>query len=1497
MAKKLNKSVVGLLTAFTFVLVTTVGVIAMYSLKQDDPQLFVERAEQALANDDYEQALNYYRRAYGVSEDPAYLVPVGDMSYALGNEQDASNAWRHAITLKPVLVDGHERLLKLRLEISNLYSITVAWLRVKERAEALLAIDGQEENAMALYGLGSSLIHLSERDGGDRSEGIRLVRRGAALAPDEVEYGLSLVWLLKEDDQTDEAEAVLKQLVAGHQEPGENASKVRYSYGRFLAIQKRFEEAEEQYASAMDLAGGGIEELATAKSQFSNYWIGRWFQIRGAKDNADTQKYYGNAKRLLEESIAINENGFLQYMLLSELSANAGRHDVAVEICRTRIEKEIIRKGLKRHQQKQALYMLELKASEESLAHAQSFDTNSPEYMAQVKEAERYAEMAQAEIPDRGPALHVIGKIRFGQGLELEAIEYLQRAREAFGKADWKNNKLLAQMLLRNNQPGAAKEVIMGAVEVPGADLSCWLTLGEVLLATKEYTAAVRAADDVLRRAPGTVEADRIRMVAYRESGQNELADLIESRLFANSPEAILKKAERLFESKRYEDAMGLLRRVLETNPGNVSFVRAAVMVLKEMGNDRELKSLLARAIETNPDALELKMIAIEVDGALDEVEKQAKRLEVIKEIDEPFQRHYRLALTYQSGADFGKANEHLALALDALSKPDCGLDVLTKRRFERDVVERQFTLAVAGKAFEDVDSIVEMAVMRNLDGADGLIFRGRSYMARKDAEQALDSFKLAMEKQPTNANLLTLLGQAHMMIDPPRTHEAETYFQQAIDSNPNIGSAHKGVAVVALQRGDRDRYKTAIRKCAELIPNDPWVQKRMLSLQEESTPLEAIERREKIRAQEPTNNENLLDLAKLYTQTDQPEKAGECYDTLLANGNASGRTTLIAAMFFREQGLEGRAKEILQAYIDRQESNCDKANAMLLLAEHHFVLGHVVEAEKTLGSASDLCVTTDVGAAFAVFFKRTKQFEDAVRWYDRAIVSADEEGSERAETLRRERIEVHFRGSDNEAAQSAIDEYITRFPDDPNGLLLQCNLNTVLGDIDKAITFLDRFLEKFPLNLNAKLQRARLYGAQGRWPRAIQDLEQIRSNDPNHRNYASRILLADAYSLVNELTSAYSELESILRDDPSAKQVASHLIELYYEHERYNDAIRVCTGSANRFPDDPVWLKSRADVRDKVGDIQAAINDYQRAVALSGYNGRYASVLLGVYSKHDRVDEGISYYEQKIPTDSRGPFARMRYGELLAKSGRYNEAVVEMLAAFDGAEFREAALINAMVNAIVDSFGIDRAIGLFQEADPPKSGRAARHVSALLLTRNEQYSESIATMQSLLQTSTSDSERMSLLSAIGNVHEQREDWASAQHAYEQLLEIDDRHVIGLNNLAYLLSDKLSKPREAVPYARRAALLYGVATVRDTLGWTLVQLGEFREAIAILTSVLETNPRFIPATYHLAEAYRRDGDSRKAYDLLEGAMNLINDGADDQYKDKIRKRLDELAKE
>lgn len=1500
MAKRVNKNVVGLLTFVGFVVVTLTGFLVIKSLRQTDPSHYVRLAEERASNKDWDQARVYYLRAYNVAKDPSYLVQAGQTLYEKGNEIEALGMYERAVTEDPSLIEAHQRCIDIRTEIAELYATPVNWLELKKVAEKTLAADKQ--NAKALFTLGYALFKLSDKDGGNPRAALDNIRRAAQLAPEVVRYSTALASYAFEHDQKEEAESIVKRLVATVTTPGEDASQVRSTYAKLLSATDRLDEADRLYAEAETFAGEHPEALAAAKSLHAQFWLSRWFPIaRDPQKKEEAERYYQQALALLEESIKIDEQAFLPYMILADLFAFNGQWPQALEACRKRIAIDIHREGLKAFHKKVALYRLLLQAADHSLEYARTLPAQSPEYTAAVNQAAELTDHAAGEFPDLAHGLHTLGKIKLAQGQELEALRLFERAAEKFGEPNWRNSLILARLRLQSRQPGAARTAIADALADPYADAACWITAAQIALELNEPTTAIEAADQALRRAPGNREAYRIKADAHVRLGQQELADQI-YKTMESTPADLLVRAQTLQTQGNSDQALEITLHLLEKYPANVHTLRLAVYILTKKDRHSQAMALVKKALETAPEDINIKLLELVADADRSKEDRDRAQLELFHKIEDPFLRSYQLALWY---AENGRPSEYSAAVEEAsrqLATPGGVLDPMTRNRYQRDLIERRFTLAVAAKDWARAEAVVENAATLNADGADGLTYRGRSQMAQNKFDLALTSFKLALQVQPTNAATLTYLGQCCLAQDPPQHFEAQTYFSRAIEADPNMGVAHKGLAYIAFVQNNAQEYERKIRLCGKLLPADLWVQEQLLALQEKDSPQEGIQRRVELRQRNPNDLNNVFALADLYARTGLKEQAAECYEQLLQQNPPPLQTVAAAAEFFRKTGNTERAQQILEQNIQSADTPEKRSNATLLLVRFWYELKDYDQTDAALKRAADYALTIDVCSSYATFKNERRDYRGSLEWYGKAIDLADKTSPQLAGQLRRFRIDAYFRLSDHESARAQIDDFRRRYSDDPQGLLLVAAMQTVDGDLDGAIASLDRFLEKLPNDLNALFQRARLYVAQGRLSAAVSDLEKMRSVDPAFKTYEPRIMLADCYALTNQVHLGYEELESILRADPTAKNVAKQLINLYHDHERFADALRICTSMANRFPEDPAWVKGRGDIRLRLADASSAFADYEQAAVMSGYDPTHTAAYLAACAQTGQLDKGITFYEKNVPPDKRAPRLLIRYADLLARKGRLEEAVPQFLAAMTVIPYNDVALIRDLVLAVIDGGGKDKAPELFRT---PRTDagleRARKHLLALLLGHFDQHGESLDLMQSLLQSSQDRDEKTMLLASMGNVHERLADLGkeserrgrleAALAVYEQLIQLDDRNVIGLNNIAFLLSDKLNRPRDAIGYAKKAFLIYDSPNVRDTLAWIHVQLDEFPQAIALLTKVLETSPRFVPGIYHLAEAYRRSGDRTKAESLLEAALNLINEGVSEDYRERVKQAL------
>ncbi len=127
----------------------------------------------------------------------------------------------------------------------------------------------------------------------------------------------------------------------------------------------------------------------------------------------------------------------------------------------------------------------------------------------------------------------------------------------------------------------------------------------------------------------------------------------------------------------------------------------------------------------------------------------------------------------------------------------------------------------------------------------------------------------------------------------------------------------------------------------------------------------------------------------------------------------------------------------------------------------------------------------------------------------------------------------------------------------------------------------------------------------------------------------------------------------------------------------------------------------------------------------------------------------------------------------------------------------------------------------------------------------------------------------------LGMLHEQNGATEAAVEQYRRILELQPRHVVALNNLAYSLAVRRDTPAEALPLARRAATLAPtLGSVLDTLGWIEHLLGDNMTAAKRLAEAIQRSPSHPDIRLHAAIVYAAIGDRARAETELKEALRL-----------------------
>jgi tetratricopeptide (TPR) repeat protein len=114
-----------------------------------------------------------------------------------------------------------------------------------------------------------------------------------------------------------------------------------------------------------------------------------------------------------------------------------------------------------------------------------------------------------------------------------------------------------------------------------------------------------------------------------------------------------------------------------------------------------------------------------------------------------------------------------------------------------------------------------------------------------------------------------------------------------------------------------------------------------------------------------------------------------------------------------------------------------------------------------------------------------------------------------------------------------------------------------------------------------------------------------------------------------------------------------------------------------------------------------------------------------------------------------------------------------------------------------------------------------------------------------------------------------------AEAEYQKVLRLSPNHVMALNNLAYLYLEENRSLPQALRYATRAFMLAPQDdAVRDTLGYVLLKNGRIDQGVRMLKKASDSSPKNPSILYHLALAYKANGDPSKAMENLQKALAL-----------------------
>lgn len=363
---------------------------------------------------------------------------------------------------------------------------------------------------------------------------------------------------------------------------------------------------------------------------------------------------------------------------------------------------------------------------------------------------------------------------------------------------------------------------------------------------------------------------------------------------------------------------------------------------------------------------------------------------------------------------------------------------------------------------------------------------------------------------------------------------------------------------------------------------------------------------------------------------------------------------------------------------------------------------------------------------------------------------------------------------------------------------------NTYLSMTDyfSCIGVLDDIEAQLGINEKLSVQKSELYEVQNKPYEAVQELKKLSDAFPNNVEFLG--MLAQAYMKygpMQEAEKAYSRMLEIAPDDPRA-----HLdLANYYRSRNNIDQsvyhLRIAMGSP------------QLDIDPK---ISVLVSLYSISQSDSNLNVLAYDLLDTLILVHPKDPKAYSVYSDYLARDNKTPEA-IRYLKKAMALGATQRQILEQI------------LILEIESHQYDSLIKDAGVMIELYPNQP-TGYMMQGVAYAELDKHQ---EAVSIWETAVLYSQSNPTLLEQLHMyLADSYHRLEDHSNSDLNYQQVLEINPKNAIALNNYAYYLSLRNVELERALKMTKTSNVLYpNNAVYLDTWAWVLYKMGLYEEAL------------------------------------------------------------------
>ncbi|MCP5414282.1 MAG: PEP-CTERM system TPR-repeat protein PrsT [Chromatiaceae bacterium] len=459
-----------------------------------------------------------------------------------------------------------------------------------------------------------------------------------------------------------------------------------------------------------------------------------------------------------------------------------------------------------------------------------------------------------------------------------------------------------------------------------------------------------------------------------------------------------------------------------------------------------------------------------------------------------------------------------------------------------------------------------------------------------------------------------------------------------------------------------------------------------------------------------------------------------------------------------------------------------------------------------------------------------------------------------------------------DEAEQMAR-SLLSRSPDDKTYRNFAATVLANQGQPEEARSIYSQLVAEDPAFRPARFNLIKLDISQGRYAEATRELNTILAMEPD--NTEALYDSGRVARLKEDYREATQTLEHLRTLRPTWFKAAKELVSAYLALNNQAAALKTALDLYAQTPQSVKAHQLLASTQAAAGDVDDARETLKKASLLAGNDTQRLSNVGNQQLQLGVPEDATWTYTKAVALNPSAYNVRFNLATSLFQSGKLEEAEIEI--GHLRQQNPDLVVTDILLADIRQKQGrLDEAIDLYQSAmrRQPRQEVVQSLYGALL--RKQRPQEATAVLDSWLRDHP---DSIMALNLLAEHHLSRNEYAAALPLYEKLVELDSDNPQTYNNLAVALGS-IDGERALKAALEAYRLSPHNPFVLDTLGWSLVQIGELEKGLGHLREARARNGRSPTTRYHLGVALQEFGNYGEALNELRGALATGRDFAE-----------------